>query len=93
MVSKKHKPWARELSQYWQRRGVIETCEVRFEGCTGTYGLAPAHSKDRRDIHTKADYFEVVAADENCHFILDRKMSKEERLVKVKELIAQRDSA
>lgn len=91
MTSKKHRPWARELSQYWQKRGVIEFCEVRFPGCVGTYGLAPAHSKDRGDIHDKETFFEVVAACSECHFHLDREMSKEERLRIVKEVIANRE--
>lgn len=91
MTSKKHRPWARELSQYWQRKGVIEYCELRFEGCFGTYGLAPAHSKDRRDIHTKADFFQVVCACSFCHNVIDRQMPKDERLRIVKETIQRRE--
>ncbi len=91
VTSKLHRPWARELSLYWQARGVIEYCEVRFEGCTGTYGLAPAHSRDRGDIYNKQDFFEVVAACSFCHWKLDREMGKDERLVRVKEIIAARD--
>lgn len=90
MTSKKHKPWARELSKYWQNKGVIEYCELRFDGCFGTYGLAPAHSKDRRDIHTKEDFFEVVCSCSKCHFHLDREMPKDERLRIVKETIERR---
>lgn len=91
MTSKKHKPWHRELCAYWQNKGVIERCEVQFKGCFGTYGLSPAHSKDRRDIHSREDFFEVVAACENCHRILDHKMSKVDRLVAVKDLIEKRE--
>ena len=70
---------------------MIEYCELRFEGCQGAYGLAPAHSKDRRDIHTKQDFFEVVAACAKCHFHIDREMSKEDRLQLVRDVIARRD--
>lgn len=91
MTSKKHRPWHRELSAYWQRRGVIEYCEVRFKGCFGTYGLSPAHSKDRRDIHSREDFFEVVAACGHCHTILDQKMNKADRLRTVRELIERRE--
>lgn len=93
MTAERHRAWHRELADHWKRKGVIEYCEVQFDGCTKTYGLAPAHSKDRDDIHTKEDFFEVVAADSHCHWILDRVMSKEDRLAKVKEIIARRDTS
>lgn len=81
--------WQRELSLKWQQT-PIETCELRFPGCFGTYGLAPAHSKDRFDIHTQADFGEVVAACEKCHWHIDREMPKDERLRIVKAAIADR---
>ncbi len=56
----------------------------------GTHGLAPAHSKDRDEIHTKEEYWEVVAACEKCHFKADREMGKDERLQLFKEVIANR---
>ncbi len=90
MTSKKHRPWHRELAAYWKSKGVIEHCEVRFENCLGTYGLAPAHSMDRGDIHTKEDFFKVVASCEKCHFKLDREMSKEERVRIIEEIIQNR---
>jgi hypothetical protein len=77
---------------YWQNRGVIEWCEVRFPGCQGRYGLSPAHSLDRDEIQTRDEFFEVVAACNVCHKVLDHKMSKEARLAKVKEVIEQRES-
>ncbi len=91
MTSKKHRPWARELSEYWQRRGVIEWCEVRLTGCFGRYGLSPAHSKDRDEIDNKAEFFEVVAACKRCHDHLDQRMGKDERLELVRELIEKRE--
>jgi len=91
MVAKRHRAWHRELSQYWQNKGVIETCEVRMPGCFGTYGLSPAHSKDRDEIHSKEEFFEVVCACNFCHTALDQKMSKDARLIFVKAIIEQRD--
>jgi hypothetical protein len=88
---RQHNTWQRRLSQHWQQNPITH-CEVRFEGCYGTYGLAPAHSKDRGDIHTESDFGEVVAACQHCHCYLDHKMSKDERLVTVKEIIQRRES-
>ena len=90
MTAKRHRAWHRQLAEYWKRKGIIEYCEVRFPGCYGTYGLAPAHSKDRNDIHSKEEFFEIVAACEKCHFTLDREMPKDERLAIVKRVIESR---
>lgn len=84
-----HNNWQRELSQYWQQR-PIEYCEVRLEGCFGTFGLAPAHSRKRREIETKDQFFEVVAACLNCHRKLDEQMSHEEMEATVKQIITSR---
>lgn len=90
MTSKKHKPWHKALAAKWKAQ-PIEYCEVRFNECVGRYGLAPAHSLDRRDIHTKEQFFEVVAACEKCHWKLDREMPKDERLRIVRETIQKRE--
>lgn len=92
MTAKRHRTWHRKLANDW-RHNPITYCEVRFNGCFGTYGLAPAHSKDRRDIHTEEDFREVVAACAKCHWILDREISKASRLQIVKNLIASRQTA
>ncbi len=89
---KERKRWHRDLSAYWQQH-PITTCEVRLPGCFGTFGLAPAHSKKRRDIHTKADYFEVVASCLHCHRILDEQMSHDEMESTVKKIIELREVA
>ena len=86
---KLHNKWHKELSRYWQGR-EITYCELRFKGCWGTYGLAPAHSKRRRLIETKEEYFEVVAACKFCHDTLDQKMSHEECLNTVRAAIRRR---
>lgn len=91
MVAKKHQAWHRELSRHWQAN-PISYCEIRFDGCFGTYGLAPAHSRKRRLIENKEQYFEVVAACLHCHRILDEKMSHEAMEIKVKEVIKNRES-
>jgi hypothetical protein len=89
--------WGREQTEFWSKH-PIETCELRFDGCLKTHGLAPAHSKDRGDCWDKwrsdeeneADFKEVVAACSACHWHADREMPKEERLRIFKEVIARR---
>lgn len=88
--SRERARWQRELSAYWQQH-PITYCEVRFEGCFGTYGLSPAHSKKRFDIETKQEFFEVVAACQKCHERLDQKMSHAEMERTVKRIIEQRE--
>lgn len=84
--SKERRRWQRELAAYW-KASPISYCEARLSGCVGSFGLSPAHSKKRRFIRTKEDYFEVVAACQNCHQQLDQKMSHTEMEAKVKEII------
>lgn len=90
MTSKRHRPWHRRLAKKWAAN-PITYCEVRFEGCWGTYGLSPAHSKDRDEIRNEKDFAECVAACGFCHRQLDQKMSKEDRLATVKDIISRRD--
>lgn len=89
--TKERQRWHRELSAYWQEKGPIEYCEFRFPGCFGTYGLAPAHSKKRRFIDSKEEYFEVAAACLHCHRELDEKMSHSDMKQAVKDAIRRRD--
>lgn len=86
---RQHNAWNRQLSAYW-KQNPIETCEVRFEGCFGTYGLGPAHSLRRFKIRTKEEFFEVVAACMKCHETLDQKMTPEACQAKVREIIHNR---
>jgi len=90
MTSKKHRPWQRQLSEDWQERGMPNYCEVRIPNVCINIFLTPAHSKDRGDIDTIEEFFEIVWACEKCHFYLDRKMVKADRLAIVKEIIANR---
>lgn len=89
--SRERRQWAKELSEYWQAKGTIDYCELRLPGCVGTFGLAPAHSLDRRYIHTREQYFEVLALCQKCHWIVDREMPKDERERLFKEVIANRE--
>ncbi len=88
---KERKRWQRELSQHWQQN-PITYCEVRLDGCFGTYGLAPAHSRKRREIENKEQYFEVVAACLNCHRKLDEQMTHGEMERTVKQIISSRQT-
>lgn len=90
MTARRHRAMHRKTAAKWRER--ITWCELRFPRiCAGTYGLAPAHSKDRIDIKTQEDFDECVAGCEPCHFHLDRRTSKADRLRIVREIIANRD--
>lgn len=53
----------------------LTTCEIRFAGCLGTFGIAPAHRHRRGYYHGDpkklADYNEWVAACQHCHGLID----------------------
>jgi hypothetical protein len=91
MSAKERKRWHRELAAYW-KQNPITTCEVRFQGCFGTFGLAPAHSRKRRMIENKEQFFEVVAACQFCHRKLDEQMSHAEMEQTVKQIINNRQT-
>jgi hypothetical protein len=81
--------WQRNLSAYWQERGMPSYCEIRSVHCINIF-LSPAHSKDRRDIYTEEDFFEIVWACEKCHFWADRNIAKDDRLTLFKAIIEAR---
>lgn len=89
-TAKQRRRWHLMLKAQWQGK-EITTCEVRFDGCVGSFGLAPAHSRKRRLIETREQYFEVVAACQKCHEILDQNMSHETMEATVKSIIAKRE--
>jgi len=64
-------------------------CEVQSAHCINMF-LSPAHSKDRFDIYTKEDFFEIVWACEKCHFWADRNIAKDDRLTLFKAIIEAR---
>lgn len=86
--TKERKRWHKNLKSEWQHRPQI--CEFRFEGCTVTYMLTPAHSMKRRFIQTEAQYREIAIACLNCHRILDERMSHDEMRTAVKDAIQRR---
>jgi hypothetical protein len=91
MTARRHRAMHRRTAAK-AKRNPITYCEARFPSlCVGTYGLAPAHSKDRIDIKTQADFDECIACCEKCHFHLDREMSKADRLEFIRDVIARRD--
>jgi hypothetical protein len=59
-------------------------------GCFGTYGLSVAHSKKRRFIRTKEEFFQVIAACQFCHQQLDEYMTHAQMEAKVLEIIENR---
>lgn len=84
--------WAEELALWWAINTMPTTCEVRFDGCMGKFGAALAHSKKRRYIYTRDDYFEVVCACVKCHETLDNVYDHDEMEAVVKRIIANRVS-
>lgn len=88
--SKIRAAWQRELSAYWQQRGMPNYCEARLPGCINLY-LSPAHSRKRREIETREQYFEICWACENCHRKLDEQMSHAEMEQAVKWVIERRE--
>lgn len=81
--------WQKNLSKHWQERGMPNYCEIQAAVCINLY-LSPAHSKDRRDIFTEEDFFEIVWGCEKCHFWADRSIAKEDRLTLFKAIIEAR---
>jgi len=89
MVNKRHRIWHNELRERW-RDVTISQCEAKFDGCINLY-LSPAHSRKRREIETKEQYFEICWACGYCAAYLDEKMSHAEMEIAVKEIIQRRD--
>lgn len=86
---KQHNAWHRELMAEWQSKG-INSCEFRYDGCMQTFGQALAHSRKRRFITSKSEYWEVGLACIQCHKQLDERMSHEEMESEVKRIIEER---
>ncbi len=64
--TKLHRKWHRELMAEWQSKG-INSCEL----CGDTFGQALAHSKKRRMIENKEDYWTVALLCQKCHTIIE----------------------
>lgn len=80
-----------ELRKHWAGKS-LDYCEVALDGCWQTFGLAPAHSRKRRKIETRDQYFEVVAACQFCHKAMDEQMSHEDMEATVKAIIENRST-
>jgi len=87
--SAERRKWHRELLAEWMSKGIA-VCEFRFDGCMPTFGLALAHSRKRRMIENREQYFEVGLACQQCHRQLDEKMSHSDMEQAVKDIIAKR---
>lgn len=106
MIPRKHKPlrragqssrsaelraWDRELKAYWIEQLLPTYCELRLDGCMGTFGIALAHSKKRRFIDTRQLYFTVAALCQKCHEFIEHGGHDEMERV-ILEVIAKRDN-
>ncbi len=79
-----------EVKNKFEEAG-INSCEVRWEGCTGSYKLYRtfAHSLRRRRITTKEQMEEVLWACQHCHSILDARKEYETYAI-VRKIISER---
>jgi len=73
----------------WQHKG-INSCEFGYDGCMQTFGQALAHSRKRRYITSKEQYWEVGLACQKCHEHLDNVLSHEEMESEVQRIIQRR---
>ena len=83
--TKQHRAWHRQLMAEWNARGQ-NGCEI----CGDTFGQALAHSKKRRFIYTKEDYWTVALLCQKCHRGLDEGSSHEEMEREILAIIARR---
>ena len=80
-----HKKWHRELKEFWLTNDMPTACEV----CGATWPVALAHSKKRRMIQDRDDYFEVALLCQTCHEEVE--FSGHENMERaIKEIIAAR---
>jgi hypothetical protein len=68
----------------------ITSCEIRNEGCLGSFTLGLAHSLRRRFINTKEQLYETILACQKCHEYIDYKLSKDECESLIKSIIDDR---
>ena len=65
----------------------LTRCELNFEGCLGTFGVAPAHRHFRNwyngDWKKLSDFDQWVVACQHCHQILDDRSKTTEKKVEI----------
>lgn len=62
------KKWHKELYQYLESQDLLG-CE--WPGCGSSLGLAAAHGKKRRFIHTREEYFRAVLLCQTHHHYVE----------------------
>lgn len=74
MGNKQNLPsWAyvkRNIKPFFLQAGIT-SCELGWEGCTGSFATTFAHSLRRRHIQTPSEMEEVIVACQSCHSKLD----------------------
>lgn len=88
--ARERRRWTKELNKWFLTLGIY-SCEVKHKDCLGGWLCGLAHSRKRRKIENKEQFFEVVLACVKCHEWLDNILSHEEMEAKVKEIIAKRN--
>ena len=64
---KQHNAWHKELVADWIDKGYPQQCER----CGSGFALSFAHSKKRRMIASKEDYFTVCLLCQGCHHFIE----------------------
>lgn len=83
--AKQNKKWHAELKKWWTDNAMPQVCEV----CGANWPIALAHSKKRRYILTREDYFTVALLCQAHHEELE--FSGHENMEKgILEIIARR---
>lgn len=74
----------RVIARIAEEKG-LESCEIRFQGCMGTFGVAPAHRHNRDwykgDAELLSDFSQWLCACQACHQILDNRSKTTEAQV------------
>lgn len=79
----------RMLKEKFQKVGLLDICEVGYDGICDNYHLTFAHSLRRNYIGTKEQMEEVVRACQKCHAVLDAK-KHDVTYNEVRQIIARR---
>ncbi len=88
---KKTKEWeeARKLLTKAFEKCNITSCELKREGCTGSYFTTWAHSKKRRYINSYSELLEVGLLCISCHTYAES-LPKEEMYILITDIIKNR---
>lgn len=67
----------KRLKKLFIEKSYPQTCELKLQGCLGTWALTWAHSKKSRFLITDDDWMEAALACVHCHNIIEAKSHEE----------------